>query len=953
MSEHRATAHSSADGQVKRPFVARMVRLLAIPIIVFWGLLAMTTNTFVPKVEDIAEELAGPLVPTYAPSQVAMVAIGEKFQESTSTSMTMLVLEADRPLGEQDHQYYDGLVRTLRADPDHVQYVMDTWGKPITAAGAQSLDGKAAYVLLRLAGDIGQMQANQSVAAVRQIVSESHPPPGLKVYVSGAAPLAADTVATANNSLNNITIATIFLLIAMLLVVYRSGVTMLVPMFGVLMMMLAAKGVVATLGHLGYLELSSFAVNMVVSLTLGAATDYSIFLMGRYHEARLAGETREDAYYIAYSGVQHVVLGSGLTIAGAAFCLSFARLNYFHTMGPAVAISMLLTITGALTLGPAMLSVGSLFGLFDPKKKVKARLYRRIGTSVVRWPKPILVASAAAVTFGAIFVPTYQVSYDDRTYQPSSSPANQGFAAADRHFSRSKLFSEMVMVETDHDMRNSADFISLDRVAKNLVRLPGVAMVQSITRPMGRPLERATLPYLFTTQGSANGQQLPFNIKQNNNTYDQAEIMGHTIEILQQTITLLQQMSDEMHNTVLTMEDMQEVTEKMNEEISNLDDWMRPIRSYFYWEPHCFDIPVCWAFRSLWDMMDKVDSLAADVKNAVGSLEVIDTLLPQMIAQLKMMVSDQIATQALMTNSFGSIDIQSQATDQTYFDMVNVGNDFDTSRSDDYFYIPREAFDNEDVKTGMELMMSPDGKAARFIITHEGNAMGPEGIADVEQFPNAIRSALKETSLAGAKFYIGGSASTNKDIQEYAKSDLMIAAIAAFALIFLIMLVITRSLVAALVIPGTVAFSYAGAFGLSVLIWQHLIGLHLHWMVLPLTFIILVAVGSDYNLLLIARLKEEIPAGLNTGLVRALGSTGGVVTSAGLVFAFTMLAMLASDLRTIGQVGSTVCIGLLLDTLIVRSFIVPSLVRIYGPWFWWPTLVRQRPPRQRPVEQPS
>ena len=134
-------------------------------------------------------------------------------------------------------------------------------------------------------------------------------------------------------------------------------------------------------------------------------------------------------------------------------------------------------------------------------------------------------------------------------------------------------------------------------------------------------------------------------------------------------------------------------------------------------------------------------------------------------------------------------------------------------------------------------------------------------------------------------------------------SDLLIAAIAAFVLIFLIMMFITRSLVAALVIPGTVAFSYAGAFGLSILLWQHLIGLHLHWLVLPLTFIILVAVGSDYNLLLINRVKEELHAGIHTGLIRALGSTGGVVTSAGLVFAFTMLAMLTSDLRTIGQVG--------------------------------------------------
>lgn len=933
MSEHRA----------RRAFLPRMVRVLAIPIIVFWAVLAVSTNTFMPQVERVAEELAGPMVPHYAPSQRALLSIGEKFHESNSTNLTMLVLEANRQLGDVDHRYYDGLVRRLKLDPKHVQYVMDLWGKPITAAGAQSVDGKAAYVLLRLAGDIGQMQANQSVAAVRDIVAKDPAPPGLRVYVSGAAPLASDTVAIANSSLNNITIVTIILIVTMLLLVYRSPSNVLVPLLGVLIEMLVAKGVIATLGHLGYIELSSFAVNIVVALTLGAGTDYGIFLMGRYHEARQAGESREDAFYTAYKGVTPIIIGSGLTIAGACYCLTFARLNYFHTMGPAVGIAMLFTIAAALTLGPAILTVGSLFGLFDPRQKTKATLYRRIGASVVRWPVPILAASAAAVIFGAIFVPTYRQNYDDRAYQPHNAPANQGFAAADRHFPKSKLFSEMLMIETDHDMRNSADFISLDRVAKSLIRLPGVAMVQSITRPLGRPLEHATLPYLFTTQGSGNGQQLPFNKQQNANTDQQAQITSHSVDVLRKEIVYFQNMSDELHKTVLTVEDLQQITDEMDSEISNLDDFFRPIKSYFYWEKHCFDIPICWAFRSLFDGLDNIDHLAADIKDARTSLEAVDRILPQVITQLKLTADDSEALAALLVSSYGQSALQSTQTDQTFDDLINVGLDFDRSRSDDFFYIPREGFDNDDVKTGMQLLMSPDGKAARFIVTHEGNAMGPEGVQHVEQFPGAITTILKETSLAGARVYIGGSGSNDKDIKEYAASDLLIVAIAAFVLIFSIMLFLTRSLMAALVIPGTVAFSYAGAFGLSILVWQHLIGLPLHWLVLPLTFIILVAVGSDYNLLLIVRVKEELHAGLNTGLIRALGSTGAVVTSAGLVFAFTMLAMLTSDLRTIGQVGSTVCIGLLLDTLMVRSFVVPCILRILGPWFWWPTLVRSRP----------
>src|SRR6201998_1122894 len=562
MSEHPTEEPLVA----KRPFFPRMVRVLAIPIILFWGLLAISTNTFMPKLEDVAEELAGPQVPHYAPSQRALLHIGEKFQESNSTSLAMVVLEANQPLGDVDHRYYDELMRRLLRDTKHVQSSIDLWGKPITAAGAQSLDGKATYVLLRLGGDIGQMQANESVDAVRNIVAKDPPPPGLKVYVSGAAPLASDTLAIANSSLNNSTIVTIILIFVLLLLVYRSVSTLAVPLYGVLFELLIAKGVISTLGHLGYIELSSFAVNVVVALTLGAGTDYGIFLMGRYHEARQAGQGREEAYYTAYRGVAPIIIGSGLTIAGACYCLTFARLNYFHTMGPAVAVTMLFTIAAALTLGPALLTLGSLFGLMDPRGVTKGLLYRGIGTRVVRWRVPILAASAAAVMLGAIFVPSYRVNYDDRQYQPRNTGSNQGFEAADRHYSKSKLFSEMLMVETDHDMRNSADFISLDRVARALIRIPGVAEVQSITRPMGRALEHAHLPYLWTTSGSGSGQQKPFKIQQNANTDKQAQINADTVKVLRKEIDYFQKMSDELHKTAITLEDVQRVSDEMNAE---------------------------------------------------------------------------------------------------------------------------------------------------------------------------------------------------------------------------------------------------------------------------------------------------------------------------------------------------------------------------------------------------
>jgi RND superfamily putative drug exporter len=289
-----------------------------------------------------------------------------------------------------------------------------------------------------------------------------------------------------------------------------------------------------------------------------------------------------------------------------------------------------------------------------------------------------------------------------------------------------------------------------------------------------------------------------------------------------------------------------------------------------------------------------------------------------------------------MTGFYGSMDYSNQY-------LSEMGAAYDESNNDDSFFLPPEVFENEDFKKAMNSFMSPDGKAARFIISHRGAPATPEGIARVDQVKAAAEEALKGTPLDGSRVYMAGAASTAKDWKDGSMGDLWLAGVAAICLVFIIMLIITRSFVAALVIVGTVVLSLGASFGVSVLVWQYILGIHLHWMVLAMSVIILLAVGSDYNLLLVSRMKEEIGAGINTGIIRAMGGTGKVVTTAGLVFAFTMASMVVSDLRIIGQIGTTIALGLMFDTLVVRAFMTPAAAALLGRWFWWPQRVRPRP----------
>ena len=928
------------------PRIPHTIRRLSVPILLFWVVLAGVSNALVPQLEEVGKTHNVALIMADAPSLQATKRIGQKFREFDTDSTAMVVLEGDQPLGADAHRYYDTLIHKLEGDRKHVQHVQDFWGDTLTAAGSQSTDGKAAYVQLNLAGNQGSALANESVVAVREIVEHTPPPTGVKAYVTGAAPLIADQFEVGSKGTAKVTGITVGVIALMLLFVYRSFLTMLLVLVTVLIEMAAARGIVAFLGNAGVIGLSTYATNLLTLLVIAAGTDYAIFVVGRYQEARSAGEDRDTAYYTMFRGTAHIVLGSGLTVAGAVACLSFTRLPYFQSLGIPAALGILVALVAALTLAPAVLTLGALVGIFEPKRAMRTRGWRRIGTAIVRWPGPVLTVACALAFIGLLTLPGYKTSYDTRPYMPESAAANVGYAAAERHFSRARLEPELLMLESDHDMRNPADMLILDRVAKAVFHLPGIAQVQSITRPLGTPLNHTSLAFQISAQSANQTENLRYQRDRADDMLRQAGELSKGIDILRQQYTLQRELADTTHSEAQSFRDTVAIMSDLRDKIANFDDFFRPIRSYFYWEKHCFDIPVCYAIRSVLDALDGIDQLTSRFQDLTATLEQLDALQPKLVALIPQQIASQETNHDLTMANYATLSGIYAQTAAAIENSTALGRAFDTAKNDDTFYLPPEVFNNPDFKRGLKLFLSPDGKAARMIITHEGDPATPEGISHIEPIRKAAHEAVKGTPMAEAKFYLGGTAATYEDIQDGAKYDLMIAGIAALSLILLIMMMLTRSLVAALVIVGTVALSLGASFGLSVLVWQYMFGIKLYWVVLALAVILLLAVGSDYNLLLISRFREEIAAGLNTGIIRAMAGSGSVVTSAGLVFAVTMCAFLFSGFQVLGQIGTTIGLGLLFDTLIVRSFMTPSIAALLGRWFWWPQRVRPRPASQ-------
>ncbi len=491
------------------------------------------------------------------------------------------------------------------------------------------------------------------------------------------------------------------------------------------------------------------------------------------------------------------------------YCLSFCRLPYFESLGVPCAVGMLVAVIAALTLGPAVLTVASFFKLLDPKRRLQTRGWRRIGTAIVRWPAPVLAVTIAIALIGLLALPGYETDYDTRHFLPPETPANVGYAAADRHFDQARLNPELLMFETDHDLRNPADFIILDKVAKAVFHIPGIGRVQTITRPLGTPLDHSTLGFQMGAQAAGRIQTQHYQEEQAKNLLKQADELHKTMATLHEQMETTQELSDTTHETTKLTKETMKITEALRDDIANFDDFFRPIRSYFYFEKHCYDIPACWTLRSIFNALDGIDAVSENIENLSANLDKLDKIQPKLVALIPPQIASQQANlDTIMSNYATTTGLNDQAKAQSD-NATAQGDAFDKAKNDDTFYLPPEAIKSPDFARGLKQFISPDGHAVRLIISHEGDPATPEGISHIMPIKQAVHEAIKGTPWEGSKVYLGGTAATYKDMHDGSNIDLLIAGIAAATLIFVIMLVITRSVVAAFVIVGTVCSRWA------------------------------------------------------------------------------------------------------------------------------------------------
>ncbi|WP_297792919.1 RND family transporter [Mycobacterium sp.] len=925
--------------------LARLTGRYAILVVGLWVLVAGVANLAVPQLERVVDSHARSFMPPTAPSAVAAARAAQLFNQTPSNNFVYVVLERNQRLTPPDRQFYDALTTTLGSDRRHVYAVTDLWSQPATAAGAQSSDGRAVSVMVRLAGMLGTAQARDSVNAVRATAQQLSPPAGLDVHVTGPGATIVDEFSAIDRQMLGITAATIGLILLLLLMVYRSPVAAAIPLISVGLALALARAVVAALGQANVVEVSLFSVALMAAMTLGAGTDYAIFLVGRYHEGRRRGVAPGQALSQAYRSIAPVVIGSALTVSVALACLVFAHVGSFRSAGLPCAIGIVATMMAALTLTPALMGLAVRRGYLEPRPSTTARRWRRLGTAVARWPGPILVAALGVTLLIALPLSGMRVGFNEPAATPSSTDSNRGYASADRHFAANSLLPDVIAIQADHDLRNPAGLIAIERITRHIMAVPGVRAVQSASRPDSKVPEQATLSYQAGVLGRQFGDTMDSLTQRLNRVSELDGALAQTQRAVDRLGDGLRGGSAGLADVSGAAEDMRAGMDGLQRNVTTMSGYLDPLRDFVGRTPDCAVNPICSTVDRVLQPVDnlvqtstRLDVGAAKLTSGSSTAATAMAGLPQSVAAMKDALGQaRSATRDLLGLADSLGPQMRQLTDY----LNEIATQFQGSAAAD-FYMPQRALTDPRYTAALGHLISENGRAAYLLVYGDGSEWGADGAKRAGQVRAAIKEATKEGTLTPVEVDLAGVGPVTADLQRFVASDTTLLVGAALVLIFLIVTTMLRSPVAGLVVVGTVVLSYASALGASVLIWQHLLHQDLHWAVAPIAFIALIAVGADYNLLLALRIKQEAAAGLKTGIVRAFGGTGGVVTVAGVVFGLTMLALLSSSVLSIAQIGTTIAVGLMLDTLVVRAFVVPSIVALLGRWFWWPSPLPRR-----------
>ncbi len=625
------------------------------------------------------------------------------------------------------------------------------------------------------------------------------------------------------------------------------------------------------------------------------------------------------------------------------------------------------------------------------------RAWEWTGALVRRRPWVALVASLALLVPPALVAARIRSDRDVLRELPASSDSVIGYRTIAAHFSPGAMSPLEVVVESDSPLLEEAAFSSLDLFTQNVARIPGVEGVRSLTRPAGGPVSPAEL----AGAGLGDVPALPAKVREGAGGLGQAidglsRIRSGLVEMEKK----LPELSGGLGRALSGADEMRRGISRMREGLGRVRSGVLQARDAATLLAGAADTAAS-SVQGAWDALQgmtvgKADpnylkaleevgtayaaltgrdprtgervrpdypglpaslrQLASGLDQAAWALGQIDQGLAQLDRGLEEMGSGLgkagpgvQAMRAGIGSMVGGLDrvipglaLLRQGLEEGVAKLESLGLLEALERGE--MRVPVELVRNvPEVRKKLSYFLAPGERTTRLFVTLGQDPYSPTSLGVPKRILEAADRSFSGGPLDRARVYVTGPSAFFADVADLARADSRLIYPAVVIGVFLVLVLLLRALLAPVYMVLTVLLSFASTLGVTVLVFQGI--LHrpgVIWWLPPMLFILLVALGADYNIFLMSRIREEAARAEPTeAVVTGLKATGHVITSAGIILAGTFAVLLLAPLSSLVQMGFATSLGILTDTFLVRSLLVPAISVLVGRGAFWPGL---RPP---------
>ena len=917
-------------------------------VIGFWIALAAVLSVTFPPLTEMAAKRPVPILPNDAPVLVTTRQISQAFNQSGSENenVVLVVLTDDNGLNPSDLTTYRTLADKLRPDTRDIVMLQDFIHTPALREAMTSKDHKAWYLPMVLSGVVGTPDLHEAFGRVADIVKQAVAGSTLVAHLTGPAATGDDMTYLGIRDMKVIETAVAIMVLVILFVIYRNPLTMMLPLITIGVSISVAQSLVSGVAELG-LGVSSLAITLMTTMMAGAGIDYAVFLISRYHDYLRLGMDSSQAVAASLTSIGKVIAGSAATVSITFLGTIFTKLGALRSMGPPLAISIAVALLAALTFLPALMVLFGRRGWIKPRREITTRFWRRSGIRIVRRPATQLIGSLTVLLILAGCAMFARYDYDDRKTLPKSVESEVGYATLAQHFPLNATIPEYLVVQSSEDLRKPPALVDLKQMEQRVGQLPDIAAIHGAPVPTAKSADKKSADDRVTI-GSSKGSTNKGD-KGDKSDGDGAGGFPNVASLLYSvgsTGTSTPDMglppelaalapptapAKQVDDTAMFVSTVRALGFAMSLDVAEIANTVdaSPVTVLDVVATTTRDGG---ALKKMSDFAEKLENFP-DAKTIEVASRNVRQILDDASNELRVLGNDDTG--------------EKQRTVETKEDAHNYADAIQQMIDGVKGLIKDTSRTGGGLSSALTAFISPDGHTARYLVQTNLNPYATDAMDQIHRIVDAARGPHPRALLKEASISASGVTALLRDIRAYYEKDVRLIISMTLLIVFLILVAILRAVVAPLYLIASVVISYLSALGIGVVLFQFILGQELTWSIPGLTFIVLVAMGADYNLLLISRLREEAPNGLRSGVIRTVSSTGGVITAAGVIFAASMYGMLFASTSTVVQAGFVIGTGLLLDTFIVRTITVPAIAVLVGKANWWPSKLPPPSPRER------